>query len=69
MKASLAATLVVGSLSVAWYEFASVLKFIEERFNLQPLGTRDVTANDLMDSFNFNQTPQSPFILQQRQCP
>ncbi len=51
------------------YEFASVLKFIEERFNLQALGTRDVTANDMMDSFNFSQTPQSPFILQQRQCP
>jgi phospholipase C len=35
------------------YEFGSILKFIEETFNLGSLGTTDVRANDLSDCFNF----------------
>jgi phospholipase C len=51
------------------YELASVLKFIEERFKLPSLGGRDDTANDLQDSFNFNQTLNSPLVLSTRTCP
>jgi len=51
------------------YEFASVLKFIEDRFGLPPLTSRDANANDTTDSFNFSQTPLSPLILNQRTCP
>lgn len=58
-----------GYVSTTQYEFASVLKFIEERFNLPPLSTRDAAANDITDSFNFNQKPLAPLILQTRQCP
>ena len=51
------------------YEFSSVLKFIEKRFKLQNLSTRDSVANDLTDSFNFTQAPLSPVVLQPRNCP
>jgi phospholipase C len=58
-----------GYISPTQYEFSSVLKFIEERFGLPALGTRDANANDITDSFNFNQTPLPPVILTPRQCP
>src|SRR5581483_206425 len=51
------------------YEFSSVLKFIEERFNLPFLTSRDAGANDMTDSFDFSQTPLSPLVLTQRTCP
>lgn len=46
-------------------EFASFDKFIEEDFNLPNLGQRDALAatSDLMDYFDFTQTPQPPMIL------
>jgi phospholipase C len=46
------------------YEFASLLRLAEDNFNLptpNPWG-RDITANDMMNSFNFSQTPQPPLI-------
>jgi phospholipase C len=49
-------------------EFSSVLKFIEERFDLDPLTERDKDANDLIDSFNFDRQPRRPLILNTRQC-
>lgn len=58
-----------GYISGTQYEFASVLKFIEERFGLPTLGTRDASANDMTDSFNFNQKPLPPLILKERECP
>jgi phospholipase C len=51
------------------YEFASVLKFIEERYGLPALSERDANANDITDAFNFKQAPLPPLILQQRDCP
>jgi phospholipase C len=57
-----------GYISHTQYEFASVLRFIEERFGLAPLGDRDKTANDTSDSFNFSQAPLSPLILTPRTC-
>src|SRR5215472_5670502 len=50
-------------------EFSSVLKFIEERFDLSPLTDRDSEANDMLDSFDFDQRSLPPLILAQRQCP
>jgi phospholipase C len=58
-----------GFVSPTQYEFSSVLKFIEERFGLPPLSTRDTNANDITDSFNFSQPPLPPLILTPRQCP
>jgi phospholipase C len=58
-----------GYISHTLYSFPSVLKFIEERFGLQSLTSRDADANDMLDSFNFSQTAISPLILQQHACP
>lgn len=58
-----------GYISHTQYEFASVLKFIEERFGLTPLTQRDANANDTTDSFNFSQTPLPALILQPQTCP
>ena len=37
------------------HEFGSILKFVEESFNLGSLGYTDVRADDLSDMFNFGQ--------------
>jgi phospholipase C len=37
------------------YETVSVLKLIETRWNLQPLGSRDAAANNLLNAFDFSQ--------------
>jgi phospholipase C len=57
-----------GLISHTTYEFSSLLKFAETRFNLKPLTARDTEANDMTDSFDFNQNPLPPFILQMRAC-
>ncbi len=58
-----------GFISHTTYELSSVLKFIELRFGLKPLTDRDSAANDLMDSFDFNQHPLPPLILNTHKCP
>jgi phospholipase C len=58
-----------GHISKTRYEFSSVLKTIEERFNLPYLTERDTKANDTYDSFDFNQQALSPVVLSPRQCP
>ena len=50
-------------------EFSSILKFVEERYNLPPLTERDQDANDFIDSFDFYQTPLAPLVLTPLQCP
>ena len=57
-----------GYISHTQYEFASVLKFIEERFGFTPLTGRDAQANDLLDSFDFTQSALAPLPLQTRNC-
>ena len=44
------------------YELASMLRLAEESFNLPTLGVRDLKTNDMMNSFDFNQAPQSTLI-------
>jgi phospholipase C len=58
-----------GYISHTQYEYASILKTVEERFGLPPLTARDTNANDLYDSFNFSQTPLAPLLLSTRSCP
>jgi len=58
-----------GIVSHTVYEFASVLRLIETRFNLKPLATRDAIANSLLDMFDFAQRPAPRLILPLRQCP
>ena len=42
------------------YEFGSILKFVEDTFSLGRLGTTDVRATSIADSFDFAQSPR-PF--------
>jgi len=39
------------------YDTTSVLKFIEWRWGLPPLGPRDAAANNLLAAFDFSQPP------------
>jgi len=39
-----------------------MLRLAEDNFNLPTLGVRDVNANDMMNSFDFNQAPQPTLI-------
>lgn len=39
------------------YEFGSVLRFVEETFGTNSLGSTDTRANSIVDMFNFSQSP------------
>ncbi len=58
-----------GFVSHTVYEFSSLLKSVETRFGLDPLTDRDTAANDLFDSFDFDQDPLPPLVLPERACP
>lgn len=42
------------------YDTTSILKLIETRWQLAPLGTRDAAANGLTNAFDFSQQPAPP---------
>jgi phospholipase C len=44
-------------------DFTSTLKFIEENWGLDPLTTRDKSANNFLGAFDFNQTPRRPVFI------
>jgi phospholipase C len=48
-----------GYISHTQYEFGSILKFIEDNFDLGRLGTTDVRATSIVDCFDFMQQPRS----------
>lgn len=50
-------------------DHTSLLRFVETRYGLQALTSRDAAATDLMDSFDFDSPPRPPVILQPRACP
>jgi hypothetical protein len=58
-----------GYISHTVFEFSSVLKFIETRFNLPSMTQRDEQANNMLDMFDFKQTPLQPLFLNTRTCP
>jgi phospholipase C len=45
------------------YEFASFLKLVEDNWGISSLTQRDAQSSDMMNSFDFNQSPISPVIL------
>jgi phospholipase C len=49
-----------GYISNTVYGFGSIVRFIEDTFNLGRLGTTDGTSNSMVDMFNFYQSPR-PF--------
>jgi phospholipase C len=48
-----------GYISHTQYEDGSILKFIEENWGLPSLGTSDLRANSIGDSFDFTQAPRA----------
>jgi hypothetical protein len=48
-----------GYISNTVYEFGSIVRFIEDTFNLGRLGTTDGTSNSITDMLNFNQSPRT----------
>jgi phospholipase C len=40
------------------YEFASILKFVEDNWNLGRIGVNDVRATSIVNCFDFSQTPR-----------
>lgn len=52
-----------GYISHYVYDFTSMLKFIELRFGLPNLTTRDLRADPMLDAFNFNQKPNPPLVI------
>jgi phospholipase C len=47
-----------GYISHTQYEFGSILKYIEDNWNLKRLGTTDSRATSIDDVFNYSQTPR-----------
>ena len=47
-----------GYISSTFYEFGSIIRFIEDTFNLGRLNTTDTTSNSIVDMLDFNQSPR-----------
>lgn len=45
------------------YDFTSILRFVEKRFQLPNLTTRDLRADPMFDAFDFDHQPLSPFVI------
>ncbi len=58
-----------GYVDHTFYTFSSILKFVEDNWGLPSLTGLDGGSNDMQASFNFNQQPLPPLVLQQRTCP
>ena len=50
-------------------EFASVLRFIEQVFDLPSLNERDANADDMLSAFDLTQPARPPLLLEPRKCP
>jgi phospholipase C len=48
-----------GYISNTVYEFGSIIRFVEDTFNLGRLGTTDETTNSIGDMFDFTQSPRA----------
>ena len=52
-----------GYISHVTHDFGSILRFIEENFDLPSLGYADSRADDLTDCFNFQQSPSDFHVI------
>jgi phospholipase C len=52
-----------GAISHTQYDETSPLKLVETAFHLSPMASRDAQANNMLDCFNFSQTPLPPDII------
>ena len=44
-------------------DYTSILRFIEENWDLEPLTARDAKANSIINAFDFTQSPRPPRII------
>jgi phospholipase C len=44
-------------------DFTSILKFIEDNWDLEPLSERDANANSLVSAFDFSMSPREPVFI------
>jgi phospholipase C len=58
-----------GFVSHTLYEHSSLLRFVETQYHLRTLTARDAAASNMLDSFDFSQSPQPPLILPSHKCP
>ncbi len=49
-----------GTIDNTTYDFTSILKFIEDNWNLQPLTARDATANSIANALDLSRPPSAP---------
>jgi phospholipase C len=56
-----------GHIESTQLDFTSILRFIEDNFDLEPLTARDAAANSIASAFDFSQPPRAPsFVSSQR---
>jgi phospholipase C len=53
----------MGHIDHTLLDHTSILKFIEENWNIPPLATRDAKANNLTSAFDFSMTPRPPILV------
>jgi phospholipase C len=58
-----------GYVSHTVYDHTSILKFVETRYGIPALTSRDAWANAMLDSFDFGRPPRPPLLLSTRTCP
>jgi phospholipase C len=51
-----------GSIDSTTYDFTSILRFIEENWQVPPLTARDAAANSIGTGLDFNQAPRAPIL-------
>jgi phospholipase C len=44
-------------------DFTSLLKFIEENWDIEPLAERDAAAKSIVTAFDFSQPPRKPYFI------
>jgi len=54
---------VQGTVNHSVFDTGSALAFIEQNWNVAPLGSRDAQANSLASAFNFQQAPRKAVLL------
>jgi phospholipase C len=52
-----------GFIDSTTYDFTSILKFIEENWDLEPLAARDAAATSIMNAFDFESPPRPPTFI------
>jgi phospholipase C len=51
------------------YQHASILKFIEYRYGLEPLTSRDANSKNIGEAFDYTQTPRMEYGIEQQETP